>query len=419
MWSKLAVAVLLLTALERRCTNDQRPIEEAKASTFAESLGINTHLQYLETSYESFPRVKAALDFVGVRHLRDSAFRRGPQARERFAELASDGFSFNLSFNADISTQLALALRLEKGSPQAIASVEGPNEVNNDPVRFGGLTGVEAAQAYQAHLFRVVHSSPSLRGVEVLAYTNFPPSRGLADAVNVHSYAKGGHSPGPQLASDTNIAAAAQPAGQPFYITEFGYPTGVAGGDVVDEDTQAALIMVGWLDAFRAGARKVYLYELLDERPDSRRPYDAEQHYGLFDAYGRAKPAAVAIGTVLAYARQSAGAQPSTESLGVTVRGIGAKQLVLRRQDGSSLVAIWRETASASSPVTFNVALATPADVRRIDVKEGRTGPALRALGFDLAIGRAPEWLEIKPYGAGLVRTRPKPPSSRPSATSR
>src|SRR5579862_4501017 len=43
----------------------------ASADAFVDSVGVNIHLHYQDTSYSNFPKVKQALLGLGLRHVRD------------------------------------------------------------------------------------------------------------------------------------------------------------------------------------------------------------------------------------------------------------------------------------------------------------------------------------------------------------
>jgi hypothetical protein len=43
----------------------------ASADAFVDSVGVNVHLHYQDTSYSNFPKVKQALLELGLRHVRD------------------------------------------------------------------------------------------------------------------------------------------------------------------------------------------------------------------------------------------------------------------------------------------------------------------------------------------------------------
>ena len=395
MLRQFAAAMLMLTAAERRCTSPlPRPIELGTAAAFRDSVGVNVHLQYTETAYGDRARVDAALTYLGVTHLRDSAMRRGPAMFDHFVYLARRGERFDLFFNAELDPQLARAAALQAAAPGAIALIEGPNEINNDPVSFQGRTGLAAAQAYQAALYDQVRSRPEFRTLPVLNYTNYPASSGRADAVNVHSYAKRGASPGGQLASDSAQTAAAMAPGLPTYVTEIGYTTAPAAAspDAVGLDDQAALTLVALLDAFRAGVRRTYLYELLDERADGLSPGDPEHHYGLFDAEGRPKPAATAVRSLIKLlSHGGATARPSIATA-PRVQGSGVKALTLKRGGQSSLLLIWRESLAGpeSEAAPVHISLDRECEHREIDLVHATVEPPSRGSAWATRLGREP-----------------------------
>ena len=427
MLRQVAAAMLMLTAAERRCTSPvPTPIEVGTAAAFRESVGVNMHLQYTETAYGDRARVDAALTYLGVTHLRDSAMRRGSAMFDHFVDLARRGERFDLFFNAELDPQLARAAALQAAAPGAIALIEGPNEINNDPVSFQGRTGVAGAQAYQAALYDQVRSRPEFRTLPVLNYTNYPASSGRADAVNVHSYAKRGASPGGQLASDSAQTAAAMAPGLPTYVTEIGYTTAPAAAspDAVSLDDQAALTLVALLDAFRAGVRRTYLYELLDERADGPSPGDPEHHYGLFDAEGRPKPAARALRSLLAVLDDGGNVQARLGApLAISIDLDSARRLILSRRDGRSVLLVWRESAAGGEEqrADAHLALGRTCERRELHMASGQLGAPVVGKAWNASLARGPRVYMLREAGspshADVKSSRPTAPSKRPSAT--
>ena len=419
MLRQFAAAMLMLTAAERRCTSPlPRPIELGTAAAFRDSVGVNVHLQYTETAYGDRARVDAALTYLGVTHLRDSAMRRGPAMFDHFVDLARRGERFDLFFNAELDPQLARAAALQAAALGAIALIEGPNEINNDPVSFQGRTGLAGAQAYQAALYDQVRSRPEFRTLPVLNYTNYPASSGRADAVNVHSYAKRGASPGGQLASDSAQTAAAMAPGLPTYVTEIGYTTAPAAAspDAVSLDDQAALTLVALLDAFRAGVRRTYLYELLDERADGPTSGDPEHHYGLFDAEGRPKPAATAIQAILKLLPAgNFSASPQDLPVAAHFDGQGARMLLLRGGVSGSVLFVWRETVPGALPESVEMQLSDLRTVRQVSLT-GQTSNSVPTRRWRIWLERSPAvFLLTAPPQPGRNK-RPLAPSQRPIA---
>ena len=97
------------------------------------------------------------------------------------------------------------------------------------------------------------------------------------------------------------------------------------------------------LDAFGLGARRTFIYELLDEKPEPGLT-DSQQHFGLLRNDFSPKPAFTAIRNLIAAVRQSPGAG-DRHRLDWTLSGAGAKsviRLTLVRRDGSRVLALWR-----------------------------------------------------------------------------
>ena len=299
------IALLSAVALFRSCGSDTpQPIEQSTVDRFRDSIGVNVHLQYGNSAYRDENQVAKALSYLGVHHVRDGALRHGWDAFNSYVDLSHSGIGFDLFLNAELGPQLRRVNQLETAAPGAIDFLEGPNEINNDPVVSEGRSGIAGARAYQAALYARSKVISALSLLPVLNYTNWPPTGGRADAVNVHTYAKPGVDTRTQVARDVELAAAALPPGLPRYITETGYPTENAPRSArwVTANDQANLTLISLLEAFRLGVQRTYLYELFDESGPGDQ--NSEGHYGLFDSKGKPKPAAVALCAIKARSSQ-------------------------------------------------------------------------------------------------------------------
>ena len=335
------ISLLSAIALVRSCSaGGSRHIEKSTAERFRDAIGVNVHLQYGNTAYHDEQQVAKALDYLGISHVRDGALRRGEDAFGNYVNLARHGIRFDLFFNADLGPQLNRVGRLERLSPGAIDLLEGPNEINNDPVMFAGRSGVAAGRAYQAALYARAKADPALASLPVLNYTNWPPTGGRADAVNAHTYAKPGVDTRSQISKDVELAAAALPSGLARYITETGYPTGTKGHSEpwLNPSEQADLTIIALLEAFRLGIRRTYIYELFDE--GDAQSIDPERHYGLFDAMGTPKDAAKALHTLQVCLLQL-DRETSSRARAVTVDVKGENSLFLTGRSGDSLLFVW------------------------------------------------------------------------------
>lgn len=246
-----------------------------------ELVGVNTHIIYTDGAYADLDSVMAKLKWLGLRHVRDSAPNPAMQGQAGYARMAEAGFRFSLICWLDPVEQLA---EIKRRIPDraAIAQLEGPNELNNEPsFRFAGRSGPDAGAPYMAELMRAAAADPFFRGVPVAGVVSFPNIATPSDLANVHSYPKKGERPITRLAVDIRDQQAVE-ARKPVVVTESGFNTGE-----VDEETQAEQIVALVEDARRLGVERLYIYELLDDRPDN--------HWGLFRLDGSPKPAAHAL----------------------------------------------------------------------------------------------------------------------------
>jgi len=361
-----------------------------RAQDFTDSIGVNLHLRYTDGGYAKTEEVVKALRYLGIRHVRDAAIGATMQQQtvQAYDRLGGAGMTFTMLMGGDIAGQLKDVRAFEEKFPGAVHAIEGPNEVNNWPVSYGGKTGVAGAVAYQEALYDAVKADATLGKVPVFNYTNWPPSAGKADFVNLHPYPKKGDQPFAVLQGERAGMTALMP-GKPAVITETGYytlPKPGAGWGGVDELTQAKFMLNLYLDAALLDIKETYVYQLLDAYPD-KTGKDQETHFGLFDLSYRPKAAATAIRTLNLLLSDT---DPSARSfaprpLSVTIGGLpaSAKTLKLQKADGTSVLAIWNEpdiwdettaTPIAAAPKTIDVKLGAPRDW--ISAYAPVTGPA-------------------------------------------
>ncbi|WP_342108368.1 carbohydrate-binding domain-containing protein [Methylobacterium sp. SI9] len=257
--------------------------------------------------------------------------------------------------------------------PGSVTGIEGPNEVNNFPITYRGLSGTVAAQAYQQDLYAAVKADPVLKGIPVLSFTDFPVSKAASDADNIHFYDKIGGQPRASISGAAADAQAVDP-GKPVAITELGYQTSIPAGvannwEGVDENTQAKLILNSVLDYAQLQTGKLYLYQLLDAYSDPQNT-NIENHFGLFRLDNTPKPAATALHnltTILSDSGSDA-SQFNPGGLAYSLSGMpsSAYSLLTQKSDSSYQIVVWNEPdiwneqthqpiTIASSPVTVQL----------------------------------------------------------------
>lgn len=368
---------------------------------FLDRVGVNVHMAYTDTAYAQVSRVRHALEFAGIRHVRDvmpsDRHVPGRHGRQALSFLGRQGIGVVLVMPAKwtIDDAMGMILRQNDAAPGSIVAIEGYNEINNFPIEFAGETGLAAAERGQAALYEAVKAHPDLADVPVYDMTGrehftrdagLPPPgvtdlAGQADFATRHPYPQNGKQPGVWISAermlDYNL-----PPDFPKVITEFGYASMPQSGWLVigvDERTQAKGVLNGLLDAAAAGYERTYLYELLDQKPDPDRK-ELQFHFGLFRNDFEPKPAAVALNRI--------GALLEAEKTGTTAASLGEtvdtdtpllRALDLRRPDGGVTV-LWREQdfwdRERGVPVE--------ADAVNVTVRFDRTCPAvLKAAPID------------------------------------
>jgi hypothetical protein len=359
--------------------------EETKmisASKLVQMIGVNVHMRYSDGAYANSLNVLQGLKYLGIAHIRDqmpgTASQADMQARDGLRRMAFGGIKLDLIYPSGWEPSLATELlrNLEKAVPGSVAFVEGYNEINNFPVVYEGLSGAEGAAAGQRALYRAIKQDPDLKGVRVIDMTGFEEIKspifsygssleGYADVMNVHAYAQNGAQPGIWINPERIGAYKSIEQWLPKIITEFGYASIPQSGWLVigvDERTQAKGLLNGLFDAARSGYDKVYIYELLDEKPDPEAK-ELQFHFGLFAFDNRPKIAAQAIKNLIrifglpesevkVFERDRADSHETSLSpspIQLTVQRSDTQDRVytlgVAKSNGDTFAAVWRETS--------------------------------------------------------------------------
>ncbi|MBY5640008.1 calcium-binding protein [Rhizobium leguminosarum] len=317
------------------------------------SFGIDTHIDYTDGKYSNVGEVVKALDYVGLDTVRDHAPNSAsdPNGQTHLGDAAEAGVQFVFSAQREVDPA-AVAQRLHafvQTHPGSVVGIEGPNEVNNWPVSYHGLSGQAAAVAYQKDLSAAVNADPLLKNIPVLGFTGYTVAS-ASDYTTIHTYAKDGDQPYSWLSREADVQRAADP-GKPLAITETGYHTSLTadsngGWEGVSEATQAKLLLNTLMDGAALGSKNTFIYELLDAYSDPQGA-NQEKHFGLFHLDYSAKPAATAIHN-LTEILQDDGATRASFSAGTvnySIDGLpsSARSLLTEKSDGSYQIIIWNE----------------------------------------------------------------------------
>ena len=347
--------------------NPVAPIRASRSHDFVQSIGVNTHLGYIGTSYSNLQTVESELAYIRVDHIRDSA----PVAYmlSIYQALASLGVKFDLVISGyrsdlDLAANLPLIDALAKSRPCSVFSVEGPNELNDpdNKITFHGHAASNPAvdtEIMQA-LHTAVRADLALAGAQVI---NASLTNGIAgwqqyldalgnmsayvDQANWHVYFNDGIQPAAVLQVMIDYAKRSAP-GRQVTITETGYGSNpaVAWGLGVDQTTQAKLTLNDLVDAYEDNVSQTYIYELMDEvsNPPSSDTFGSN---GLFLADGQPKLVATSIHNLTSIladtARTARTFSTGTLEYSITNLPTGAKSLLLEKSDGVYDLVIWAE----------------------------------------------------------------------------
>lgn len=359
------------------------PVQARPADHLVEAFGVGTHLGYLDTAYADVDRVVAALTRLGVRHVRDNLSSFKPQLYAAMEKVADAGIGFNLVMGRpndwDTPENLVQTLATEL-RPGVVESIEGANEWNIS--RFRGPDWVGELRRHQRALYAAAKAEPATAHLPVLApalgmRTGFEELGDLGDAAdigNAHIY-PGGQLPSTYLPYLLHTQRVVVPDA-PVYVTESGYHNAMATPqDHAPTTESAAGIYLPrlLLEHFAAGTERLYVYELLDERPDPDKT-NREMHFGLLRDDFTPKPAYDALRRLLALADDPGPSfTPGSLSYRVAQAPADLRQVLLQRRDGTFVLVMWRDVSvydrvarrdRAVAPARVRVELAAPATVR-------------------------------------------------------
>lgn len=340
---------------------------------FVRSVGVNTHLDFVWSSYRDLAGVTAALSYLGVDNVRDAIT--GPASVGRFQALHRDlGVMFDF-FIAPGSTTVAWQLEQIRGAAAITRAVEGPNESDIYPRSYAGLTGLPAAAAIQRDVYTFVHGSAALAGVPVIqssfaraaSFDAFGNLAAFADYANTHTYFGTGNPPASGVERLVDLAQQVSP-GDPTITTEAGYYTIAGDRHGVSEAVQAKYDLTLLVDQFQAGVSQTYLYELFDQQPGSAVP---NNNFGLFRTDGTPKPAATAVCNLLRLLADVPGAEAGAP--GALAFSLGAvpgtvSSLLLQQSDGDFVLVLWNDVRLSGPVVQADIAVApVPVTLRLLD----------------------------------------------------
>lgn len=374
------IALLLCTiscAAAVQAQNAALTVPSIPMRTFQDSIGINGHPNYTDGMYADETQTLANMQYVGIRHMRANIpYPAGwpPGALANQDALAASGIVFDLV--ADCNTPVAEQMQQLDAFAQVqagdIATIEGTNEINNQPCTAGSGSNEQNAEAFQTALYAAVKADPLLKSIPVLYFTGGATQSnlaGMADATNTHPYPYNEEQPWARLQSDFQSYFAGSASSAPQYITETGYFDIPSQGSGVDEAGQGQMGLNAWFDSALQGVQRNYEYQLLQAYTNVATNSDTA--YGIFHYDGSP--------TILAQMLHNLSqafpldAKSAVVNAGVTLTsGSGAPlpatvhALALTTSTGDVVVWVWNEapvwnastqSSTMASPITVQVQL--------------------------------------------------------------
>jgi hypothetical protein len=370
-------AALSLTSIPKAIAAPQTAYS---TEAFLDSIGIGTHLSYLDTPYRDYQGlVKPLLQELQIRHIRDEVAGDDSNTVAKLQDLAGLGIQFNILLHPWVNPNPTQTTTLLKSLPSgSLASIEGPNEWDGRKRRdfvYRGQAFPAGLRLYHQELYDAVKRDPALRQIPILS-----PSLTTLEAAGqtgplpcdygvMHSYPGGEMPTAGKFNLDRYWLTKAQTIcpQRDVIATESGWhnapnDTSELAQPGVSERAASRYVNRLFLEYFNRGVYRTYLYQLLDQGND---PNDQEQNFGLVRSDGSRKPAFLALKHMIAILRSGNGGfstlsaipglpsnvgstgDVSPRQIDITVNSSGAvNRTVLYKPDGRFYVILWQEVPS-------------------------------------------------------------------------
>ena len=315
-----------------------------------------------------------------------------------------------------------------------VEAFEGLNEATYS-ASYNGLTGVAADCSFQSALWTTAQTYNNQHGthVPVLApsgtgnpndWTALSTCAWAASVANGHLYTNA-YPPTARSALFTPSVRKDAPAGSPLWASEAGMSTNPGTPSGMNEDVAAKATLSELLSYYKNNVARTYLYELVDENPqtpalgDNANPDEAEMHFGLFHNDWTPKETAQMLGAQAALLADP-GATAWTfvpQALSYTVSGAppATYSVLMQKSDGSFALAIWPEPSNWWVPATnaswgwqpaatatqvtvsFGQPFATVKVADPFAAGGAQGGPAAQASSVSVTLTDHPVYLMLKP----------------------
>lgn len=320
-----------------------------QSDQFVDTVGINIHLHYTDTPYYSqYPTIVSSLSQLGIRHIRDGAINTTLQAYyDRHNQLGSMGIR-GMYVTSPTMTSTVLAQWPAK-VPTIFWAYENANEYDaSSDTNWAATLKTSIPTLYSVAKNSLSPAVPVIGPslVKVPSYTTLGNIGSYVDYGNMHNYF-GGHNPGNPgwwgagYSNYGSIAFAIQLSGliapnRPTLTSETGYTNDLKIAGSVPEDVSAVYMPRIFLEQYRAGVKRTYLYELLSV---------GGEDFGLLRKDATVKPAFGALANLLNMLKDPGAAfEPSNLDFTLTGGDANVHRLLFQKRDGTFYLALWVES---------------------------------------------------------------------------
>lgn len=352
-------------------------VQATHADMLADSIGVNTHMNYDGTPYVSkADAIIQLLKDAGIRHVRDGCTAAFP-SQAAYDKMRTAGIKGMLivdprywGFNGNpggtynpTPQQMVSARDFVKARGAFVERMETINEFDGSG-RPTWLADLQKFTADMVNLFNADASTapipwvgPSLIGGTPNA--TFPD----CDYGNVHPYTDWSNGPTPptvqHLVGEVQSRGKMTP-GKPVIASESGYPTGTS-KRACSPTLQAKYVLRQYLVSFltflqTGSCRWNYLYEFADEGTNAA---DFERVFGIVDFNAQPKPAYTALKNLIALVAD-AGAAFTPGKLNYSLTFTGGQQFLLGKRDGSFVIVAWLDGSSTDADRSVPAQLVLP-----------------------------------------------------------
>ena len=386
------------------------------AASFVNSLGINTHIDFGQYGYQNLATTEAAINYLGVKNIRDSAaVATDAQTWLQVAQATGAKFDDFIGEGSPATMQSDYGFIAQLASEGILNSIEGGNEEDNSyAVNVGNNMYIAAQFQQQVCALGQQLGLPVINmsfGSGWTAANNWQGDYGAvgdlsayANYANAHTYPGPGATPDSTiqtLNNDAHLAAASRPV----ITTEMGWD-----GNTFSQGAIAQYVVQAALDGMKDGDVKLYYYALFN---------DGSGNYGLMNSDGTPTPAGTALHDLTTLLADS-GAGFTPGSLNYTLGGTqsGDNTLLMQKSNGSDWLALWNESAGTHT-VTLSLAN-TASQIMVFDPVTGTSSiaSANNSSSISVSLGNDPLLIEVVPAGGSVSTTTTTTSSSSSSSSS-